>query len=324
MKVLVTGATGFIGSNLVKELVKRKYKINCLCRDLSKTSDLLHPDINIFRGDILNYNTIKTAISGCNGLFHMAAFTETWTKDQADIYRLNVAGTWNVLEAALSENVKDIVITSTAGVLGPSTSGVIDEHYKREIPYFSKYEETKQIAEDLALDYTSKGLNIRIVNPTRVFGPGPLNESNSVTRMIRLYTSGKWRFLPGNGESIGNYVYIDDVVAGHIRVMENGKSGERYLLGGENISYNAFFALLGELTGKKVFSCSSPAFSYAICILSANGHNNDYRYKTCYHSRTSQEVQLQFYYGLGQSCLSAGIQYYTVKRGNDEDTKVAE
>lgn len=253
MKVLVTGATGFIGTNLVRELISRGYKVNCLYRDLLKTKVLSHPDITLCRGDILDYESVRAAMSGCSGVFHTAAFTGVWTRKPEIIYRLNVDGTANVLEAALAEKVSDIVITSTAGVYGPSLDGMIDEKHDNKIAHFSRYEETKQTAENLALSYISRGLNVRIVSPTRVFGPGIMNDSNSLTRMINLYNSGKWRIIPGDGKSVGNYVYIDDVVEGHILVMEKGKTGEKYLLGGENVTYNDFFRILSELSGKKHF-----------------------------------------------------------------------
>ncbi|MBK6948920.1 MAG: NAD-dependent epimerase/dehydratase family protein [Haliscomenobacter sp.] len=99
--------------------------------------------------------------------------------------------------------------------------------------------------------YQQKGIEVVVVNPTRIYGPGPLNESNSVTKLADQFRQGKWRIIPGNGESIGNYVYLDDVVQGHILAMEKGMPGERYILGGENASYNQLFNLLRELTGQR-------------------------------------------------------------------------
>ena len=98
--------------------------------------------------------------------------------------------------------------------------------------------------------YITSGLNVRIVNPTRVYGPGPLVASNSVTKMISLYRRGRWRIIPGNGKSIGNYVFVDDVVRGHILAMERGKPGERYILGGENCDFLTFFKTLASVTGR--------------------------------------------------------------------------
>jgi farnesol dehydrogenase len=95
----------------------------------------------------------------------------------------------------------------------------------------------------------SAGQDIVIVNPTRLYGPGPLNDANSVTRLVKMYCEGKWHFLPGNGESIGNYVFVDDVVNGMVLALLRGSSGNRYILGGENVSYREFFRLLEKLSG---------------------------------------------------------------------------
>jgi nucleoside-diphosphate-sugar epimerase len=103
----------------------------------------------------------------------------------------------------------------------------------------------------MSLKFIQSGLNIRIVNPTRVYGPGVLNPSNSVTKLIASYITGKWRIIPGDGNSIGNYVFIEDAVNGHVLAMEKGRSGEKYIIGGDNISYNDFFNLLGEISGKR-------------------------------------------------------------------------
>ena len=103
------------------------------------------------------------------------------------------------------------------------------------IPFFIHFmKETKAEAEKIALDYSKKGLDVVTVNPTRVYGPGKLTESNSMTKIVRLYISGLWRIIPGDGKSIGNYVFIDDVVEGHILAARFGRKGERYILGGEN------------------------------------------------------------------------------------------
>lgn len=251
MRVFVTGATGFIGKKLVSELIRGGYTVHCLYRDESKTDGLNHKSIKLFKGDILDYRSLKRAVSGCDGVIHTAAFTGMWAKNSIDISHPNVDGTVNVLEATLSANAREVVITSTAGLFGPSIRGLIDEDQVSTMSFFTTYEETKKRAEEKAANFIDEGLNIRFVYPTRVYGPGPLNDSNSVTRIIKLYVAGKWRIIPGNGRSIGNYVYIDDVVKGHVLALEKGKKGEKYILGGENVTYDNFFNLLSDLSGKK-------------------------------------------------------------------------
>jgi nucleoside-diphosphate-sugar epimerase len=252
MKIFVTGATGFIGSKLCMKLADLGNQVHALYRSESKASILFHPDIHLFKGDILDYDSLKNAMDGCQQIYHMAAFTDVWIKDESRIYELNVTGTLNVLNAALETGVKDIVVSSTAGVFGPSLDGIeVTEISIRQIDFFIEYERTKAIAEEMSLEFIQSGLNIRIVNPTRVYGPGVLNPSNSVTKLIASYIAGKWRIIPGDGSSVGNYVFIDDAVSGHLLAMERGRLGEKYILGGDNISYNDFFNLLGEVSGKR-------------------------------------------------------------------------
>ncbi|RLD81283.1 MAG: hypothetical protein DRJ07_09450, partial [Bacteroidetes bacterium] len=168
--------------------------------------------------------------------------------------------------------IKKVVFTSTAGVFGPSINNIVTELTERTVDYFLEYERTKAIAEDFAKKYMQKELNVVIVNPTRVYGPGVLSKSNSVTIMIKSYIQGRWRVIPGDGKSVGNYVFIDDIVKGHIIAMEKGKPGERYILGGSNINYIDFFRIIKDISGKKHFMFKLPlvfmlAVSYFMMLL---------------------------------------------------------
>ena len=251
MKVLVTGATGFIGINLCNELARRGYIVNALYRSEEKARYLKNKNIRLFRGDVTDTLSLRNAVKGCNFVFHLAAYAQVWSKNPDMFHEINFTGTVNVLNEAEQAGVKKIVVTSTAGVFGPSDGNVVDENTKRKIPFFTLYEKTKADAEELILARSAKGMNVVIVNPTRVYGPGLLNTSNSVTRIIKLYIEGKFRFLPGNGKSIGNYVFVDDVISGHILALEKGVAGERYILGGENISYKDFFNVISEISHKR-------------------------------------------------------------------------
>lgn len=251
MSILVTGSTGFIGSRLCMQLAREGHRVHALYRSRELIPAITHPNIIPFKGDILDLESLETAIRGCSQVFHTAAFTQVWAPDARLIYQLNVTGTLNILETALKHQARDVVITSTAGVLGPSRAGQVDEFTEPLTTWFTEYERTKAIAEKKALEYINCGLNIRLVSPTRVFGPGRLSQSNSVTRMIRGYYRGSWRFIPGKGDQTGNYAFIDDVVKGHLLAMQNGKTGENYILGGHDLSYNEFFAQLEQITGRK-------------------------------------------------------------------------
>ena len=251
MNILVTGATGLIGSQLCLKLANEGYQVHALYRSVAKTHDLDHPSIRLFEGDILDPDSLNKAISGCQAVFHLAAFARVWDKDPQTFRRINVQGTSNVLQAARDAGVKRFVLTSTAGVYGPSIDGIITEQTKRTIPFFTAYENTKAEAEKLALNASTDHPEVIIVNPTRVYGPGLLSESNGVTRLLKLYTEGKFGIIPGNGKSIGNYVFIDDVVEGHLLAFKYGRPNENYLLGGDNANFNDFFSCVASVTGKQ-------------------------------------------------------------------------
>jgi nucleoside-diphosphate-sugar epimerase len=213
----------------------------------------------LFKGDILDYDSLLPAIEGCTQIYHAAAFAKVWDKDSSIIYRQNIEGSANVIRAGIHSGVNKIVITSTAGVLGNSQPGFsVDEYTPRPLKYFNDYESSKAILEETLKAYSEAGVPIVMVNPTRVYGPGVLGDSNGTTRMMKKYIQGKWRVIPGNGNNIGNYVFVEDVVTGHLLAMKKGKSGERYVLGGENITYNNLFSKIVELTGKKYFMIHIP------------------------------------------------------------------
>ncbi len=253
MNVFLTGASGYIGRELVKELLRRGDRVTVLLRPRADKALFQRESINIIEGDLTDRHVLTRGMRGCGQVYHLAAYARVWSSDKLLYQRVNVDGTRNVLEAARRNGVEKVVFTSTAGVFGPARGDVpVCEDTQREHPFFNAYEYTKWKAEEVCRGFAEAyGLPVVIVNPSRVYGAGADTDSNAISRLIRLYFSGKWRFIPGNGESIGNYAYIDDVVKGHIQAMEKGRSAHRYILGGENVCYNELFRLLSRLCGLK-------------------------------------------------------------------------
>jgi nucleoside-diphosphate-sugar epimerase len=253
MKVFVTGATGYIGHELTKELVSNGHAVSALVRSRDKASGLAAIGVQLCVGDLDDTQLLEQAMEGADGVFHLAAYAKPWPNDATIYKHVNVQGTQHVLDAALKCGVQKVVVTSTASVYGPSEAPAIpvNETTRRTSPYTNLYEYSKAEAEALARGYVERGLPVVIVSPTRVYGPGIETDSNGIAKLLRLYLAGKWRFIPGDGERIGNYCFIDDVVAGHIQAMQQGRSGESYLLGGEDASYNKLFELFGQLSGKR-------------------------------------------------------------------------
>lgn len=251
MNVFVTGATGFIGVPLCKALVARGHSVHALVRSPSRANKIAHPEVRMFLGHILEPGSLEEGMASCSVVFHLAALARVWSPHVSDFYDINVRGTRLVMEAALRQGVRRVIITSTAGVFGPSTDGApVNEFTHRKRDFFTEYERTKALADQEAMSYLQKGLEVITLHPTRVYGPGLLSESNAVTQMITRYVKGKWHLIPGNGRSIGNYVYIDDVVQGHILALEKGKSGQQYILGGDNVSYKDLFRIVRNQSGK--------------------------------------------------------------------------
>ncbi len=249
-QVLVTGSTGFLGKCLVTRLAEEGQKVHALYRTESKIKSWRHENISFFKGNLGDPGSIDAAMNNCSHVYHLAAFASVWSRDPDIFYRENVEGTVNVMESALKHGVKRMVFTSTAGVLGPSHEKQNTEEKQFNGKHFTHYDRSKQMAEARVREYLEKGLDVVIVNPSRIFGPGSLSESNAVTSMISSYIRGRWRIIPGKGMNVGNFVYVDDAVDCHILAMQKGRSGERYLVGGDNLSFNDFFKTLAEVSGK--------------------------------------------------------------------------
>ena len=260
MKVFVTGATGYIGTELIRELLKMGHEIVGMFRDERKIRIPDHPNLSWVHADLFDMGQLKQCMKGCDALYHLAAYARAWSAETEVFYNINVQGTKNLLTAAEAVGIKIFIFTSTAGVLGPSGNHLGNESQTKTDRYFTEYERTKAIAEKLVMEYEKPGMHTLVLLPSRLYGPGLLNESNTVTRLIKQYMDGTWRFLPGTGKRIGNYVYVRDVIQGHIQALQFKGSGERFILGGTNINYRDFFNTVGKLSGKKRWLIPVPSF----------------------------------------------------------------
>jgi nucleoside-diphosphate-sugar epimerase len=262
-KIFVTGGTGFIGTKLVNELVRRGHTVHVLRRPISNIGGLEHEGIRLFVGDLSDRDSIRKGIEGCQQVYHLAAYAKNWARDPTVFYRSNVDGSCNVWELAKMVGVERMVFVSTILTCGPSTPGMVEDErrYCQVAECCTDYQTSKTIGEKQACDCAVQGFPVVIVNPTRVYGPGKLTEGNSVSRMIDLYDSGRFPFLLNQGVNIGNYAFLDDVVQGLTLAMERGKIGERYILGGENVSLKQLFELIDEIGGKRHFQINVPPWT---------------------------------------------------------------
>lgn len=248
MKALVTGATGFIGSQITRQLVERGDHVRVLLRETSNTQNIDGLDVEKVYGDILDENSVKEAVRDCDLLFHTAGYVSFKKSDYDKMNRINVQGTRNVLSAAMEEGTDKVMFTSSVAAIGPVSKGdeITEEN---EYTIFNKnigYMNSKFLAEKEAHQFSEKGLPVTILNPTVVIGPGDIYLSSSAS--ILWYCKKKF---PGYMDGTFNMVDVEDVARGHILASEKGRPGERYILGNVNLTVKEFFDIMEKITGIK-------------------------------------------------------------------------
>lgn len=253
--VFVTGGTGLVGGRLVEALLARGASVRALARATSDRSGIgaaAGPGrLEWVTGDLLDQDSLRRGMEGCAQAYHVAAFAKNWARDAQTFRRLNADAARTVFEAARDAGVRRVVYTSTVVVFGPTPPGVVgDETTRRTVPPFTEYEESKIAGAEEARRAAAGGLDVVLVHPTRVYGPGRLTEGNSVSTMLDLGDRGRFPFLAG-AATVASYVLADDLAEGHLLAMERGRRGESYLLGGENVSLAGLFAMVDELTGRR-------------------------------------------------------------------------
>lgn len=248
MKALVTGANGFIGSNLVRALRTAGFEVRALVRRESDLRNLEGLDVTFVYGDVRDPASAIAAIAGCDVLFHTAARYTYWAPDPNEIYRINVDGTRNLLSVALEAGIDRVVYTSTVSTIGPPKPGEVSTE---EAPLSlddlaSAYKRSKYLAEQEAIRfYRETGLPVVIVNPTTPVGRGDLKPTPT-GKMILDFLNGKMFAYIETGL---NLIDVEDVAIGHLQALERGRPGERYLLGHQNMSLLEIFKALAKITG---------------------------------------------------------------------------
>ena len=253
MKCFVTGASGFIGANLVHELVARGHHVRALLRPNSDTRGLTGLEYERVDGDVTDPTSIKNGVRGCELCFHVAASYQLWLRNYKPMYAANVQGTRNVLEAAGNAGCSRIVYTSTVGCIGlPKTDGgqitPTDETTPvSEAQMSNHYKRSKWRAEQVAIELVRKGVPIVIVNPSAPVGPRDVKPTPTGQVILDFLN----RKMPAYLDTGLNWVHVRDVAIGHILAAERGRIGERYILGNSrgNWTMQEAFAILQEITG---------------------------------------------------------------------------
>ncbi len=248
MKALVTGATGFIGSNVVRALLQRGYEVRVLVRESSNRANLAGLDLEPVIGDVLDRASVARAVEGCDGILHVAAAYALWTPDPQLVYDTNVEGTVNVLSAARAAGVEKVVYTSTESTIGISENGCLGNEamFVEPSELAGHYKRSKYLAEQTALRMAGEGLPVVVVNPTTPVGPGDIRPTPT-GQIVVDFVNGR---MPAYANTGLNLVDVEDVAMGHVLALEKGRPGERYILGHENLTLREIFAALARVTGR--------------------------------------------------------------------------
>lgn len=202
---------------------------------------LRSPGVTLVPGDVGSGAAVQRLVEGAGTVYHLAGCARAWVRDPAEYVRVNVLGTRHVLDASRRAGAARVVHTSTNLVEGADRPERILTHYQR----------TKIAAEAAVQEYVAAGGDAVIVRPARVYGPGPLTDANAVTRIVRQFLAGTFRFRLADGGARGNWVHVDDVVTGMMAGAVRGTRGAVYTLGGENASLEQFLDTLAEVAGTR-------------------------------------------------------------------------
>lgn len=248
--ILITGASGFVGSAVLRKLIERGHEVRALVRPSSERRNLEGLPVHIVEGDLKAPETLKPAVEGCKGVFHVAADYRLWAPDPSGMFAANVDGTRAIMAAALEAGVERIVYTSSVATLGllPGGQPADEDTQVRFEDMIGPYKQSKFLAEAevMALVETEK-LPAVIVNPSTPIGPRDIKPTPT-GRMIVEAASGR---MPAYVDTGLNVVHVDDVAEGHLLAFEKGEVGERYILGAENLSLNEILSTIAGITGGK-------------------------------------------------------------------------
>jgi dihydroflavonol-4-reductase len=249
MKALVTGATGFVGAAVARALLKERWDVRALARPGSDRRNLRDLPVEITEGDLTNLRSLEQAAEGCAALFHVAADYRLGAPDPSQLYRANVDGTRNILNAAARAGVRRIVYTSsvaTIGIPGDGTPG--DENTPNSLEnMIGHYKRSKYLAEQVVLEAARAGTSVVIASPSTPVGPGDVKPTPT-GQLVLDAAAGR---MPAYVDTGLNIVHVDDVAAGHLLAYERGRSGERYILGGEDLSLRQILEQIAALVGRK-------------------------------------------------------------------------
>ena len=246
MRFAITGATGFVGGALASQLRRAGHDVVVLVRDRSRAGALEALGCEFVEGDLDDTAALDRLCEGVDGLFHVAGWYKLGQRDPSPGTRVNVEGTRNVLAAAQRNNVPRTVYTSTLAINSDTEEQVVDETYRFTGEHLSTYDRTKAEAHDIALEFAREGLDVVIVQPGLVYGPGDTAQTGAL--IAQVARGGRPPAPKGGGVC---WAHVDDVADGHIRAMARGVKGESYMLAGPRATLAEGLRLVADLAGTK-------------------------------------------------------------------------
>ncbi|WP_448190976.1 hopanoid-associated sugar epimerase [Azospirillum sp. sgz301742] len=249
MTILVTGATGFVGSAVARRLLAQGRRVRALVRPSSDRCNLEGLPLEIVEGDLLDSASLERAVEGCGGLFHVAADYRLWVPDPQAMHRANVEATRTLMLAALAAGVPRVVYTSSVATLGILPGGAADEETPSSLAdMIGPYKRSKFLAEqEVRRLVAERGLPAVIVNPSTPIGPGDVKPTPT-GRMVVDAAAGR---MPAYVDTGLNIAHVDDVAEGHWLAFQRGTAGERYILGGEDLSLREILVLIAGMVGRR-------------------------------------------------------------------------
>ena len=250
MKAFVTGATGFLGSHVARVLLEQGAELRLLVRRTSDLRNIADLSADRVEGDLRSATSIEKALSGCEVVFHVAADYRLWVRDPDEMYRSNVEGTRFLIEAARKQGVRRIVYTSSVATMGFGSGSNNGRVADEESPVSLKdmighYKRSKFMAEQVAMEAARSGVDVVIVNPTTPIGERDIKP----TPTGRIVVDFLKRKFPAYVETGLNLVDVTECARGHVQALEKGRAGERYILGGENLTLKQILDRLAAITG---------------------------------------------------------------------------
>jgi dihydroflavonol-4-reductase len=247
MKALVTGATGFVGSHVARVLAEKGAELRVLVRSSSNLKNIEGLKAERVVGDLRDADSLEKAMSGCDAVFHVAADYRLWVDDPEQMYKANVEGTRALLKAAKESGVRRVVYTSSVATMGFISNGhLADENSPVSLDnMIGPYKRSKFMAEQLAMEAGRKEMDVVTVNPTTPVGDHDIKP----TPTGRIVVDFLKKKFPAYVDTGLNLVDVDECARGHVEAFEKGQSGERYILGGENLTLKQILDKLGAITG---------------------------------------------------------------------------